>query len=192
MIYDKIIVWADIHIGAANEIYPNPPYVGTDNEFLIGDIIDLANCPSSWIKYRADQLDKYQFGYGDRYIIGNHERQGSDGDLFKIIDTISGKAVLAHGDMQSWGQTKAFDYRSKPHGAGFMKRIFWVNALENFERVFDRKYKSGFILRARNLMQACGANTYCCGHLHPKQRVQINVPEGKIIILSRGRSEVVF
>lgn len=193
MIYEKIIVWTDTHkyAGNASKEQPTVADAGDSRVFLLGDNIDFANCNPKDLDKAERDFTSLQLAFGDRYLMGNHERL-SCYPRYILIDTYSGRAVLSHGDWESWGEAKTIAYRMKPHGASWFKRTFVVGAIEEFERVFDRKYKDEFILRARQLMQRTDAKYFCCGHLHPHERVEIKVDEGVIYILPRGRSEVVF
>lgn len=184
----SIIVWCDVHMCATNEWHEAPPAAyKSENEFLIGDIVDFANCKKKDLISAKLIFSALQGTYGDKYLVGNHCLK-SPGTRYLVIND---RTVLAHGDYESWGEEKAEKYRSKEPGAGFIKRAFWVNFLESFERVWDRKFKDEFIDRATAVMDEYGCEHYVCGHLHPKKTVVINLPGlKKITILARGKNIV--
>ena len=184
----SIIVWCDVHMLASNEWHEAPPAAyKSENEFLIGDIVDFANCKKKDLKEANELFDRFKMLYADKYLVGNHELTKPKTRYLVINDRIA----LAHGDYEAWGEAKAEKYRSKEPGAGFIKRALWVNFLESFERYWDRKYKQEFIDRATAVMDELGCDHYICGHMHPKTTAQIVLKDGRTItVLARGRNEI--
>ena len=174
-----ITVWTDTHLFAPNEI----PLDAGPGDVLIGDIVDLANCSKRDVLLAKQVLmDLCKSGV---YIFGNHERQGVVGQIFHVIN----RTAFAHGDLQS-NPEKWMDYRNKPHGAGWFKRVVIVHAIELAEKVLERPMRKEFLERASKLAKALNCDTYVCGHFHPKSRMETTFDGIKIVVLPRGRSEV--
>lgn len=182
----RIRVVADAHLFAPNElkIKFNPE---DKNEYLIGDNIDLANCSNKDVAIATDTYNQLKISYGKRMIDGNHCRISLTNDL------IFPKAgvIMAHGDFESWGPEKATEYRSKPHGAGLFKRKLLVRAIEAYEKSVGRTLDQQFIENAVKLAKSHGCHTYVAGHLHPKEMIDIVADGIRIIIVPRGKTEIV-
>lgn len=194
----KLTIWADTHKWAPNALKDQPTVndAKDPNCWLLGDIIDLANCKKTSVESAKTEYNNLKAAFGYRYIPGNHERMLLTNDcIYQPYYTEDGKLnqiILFHGDFESWGPKKAKKYRSKEHGAGPFKRKFIVNAIEGFELLFDRNFKQAFINRCRELMKThfYQHTTLICGHMHPDNVEHINVPEGKIIVVPRGKTEL--
>lgn len=175
---------SDLHEGAPNELqgYAYPYQPQNDKEYYVGDNIDMTNCKKSKVKFYQDKLNKLKQFYGDRLITGNHEAQ-RDTDRLVIIKP--GIAVM-HGDDIFWGRNKSAEYRQKDHGAGFLKRGLWVNALEAIEQGYDRKVSDQDLNRFSAICDTFGVHTIIVGHLHPTKQLDIDHNGKKLIVLKRG------
>lgn len=181
----KLSLIADTHLFAPNEMKVD--FNGENqNEYLLGDIVDLANCKKKEVDKAYLEYKKLKDIYGRRFLCGNHERISVTNDLISPKDGV----ILAHGDFESWGHEKAFEYRSKPHGAGAFKRKFVVGMVEAFEKSVGRDLDQKFIEAAVKLAKDYGCHTYIAGHLHPKEMIDIIADGIRIIIVPRGKTEV--
>jgi UDP-2,3-diacylglucosamine pyrophosphatase LpxH len=172
----------DLHIGSPIQIMEDQ-YMNVqsdENTFFLGDIIDLANCKKSEIKKYQDVYLQLKRKHGENIIPGNHERSGISEHVIKRPNF-----VAVHGDLQA-NLKRWTEYRSKPHGAGFLKRTFLVPFIREAEMIVERKPKSDFLDRAADFSLAFGMNTYICGHFHPKNKIEIMHKGVRIIILPRG------
>lgn len=174
----------DLHIYAPNELegFRNCFNPNDLNEYFLGDNFDLTNCKKKEVRAVQRELDKLKEKYGDRFITGNHEAQ-RDTDRLVIIKP--GIAVM-HGDDIFWGREKSVKYRRKDHGAGFLKRGLWVNALEAFEAGYDRKISKEDIERFIAICKHYGVHTIIVGHLHPAKQIILKQDGFTLICLKRG------
>lgn len=174
----------DLHIYAPNELegYRNCFNPSDENEFFLGDNFDLINCKKKEVKNVQREIDKLKEKYGKKFITGNHEAQ-RDTDSLVIVKP--GIAAM-HGDDIFWGREKSVKYRQKDRGAGFLKRGLWVNALEAFEQGYDRKVSDEDLKRFDSVATANGVHTIIVGHLHPKDQLNINYNNKRLVVLKRG------
>lgn len=183
------IFHTDTHIGATNQL---PGFSEKDldpsneNEWVLGDVFDLTNCKKKEVKLLQGRLDHFRKLYGKRYITGNHEAQ-KDADLFQWIDQSKGVAAM-HGDFIFWGLEKSFKYRNKDHGAGLLKRLLWVNAIEAIEKGYDRQVNSDDLNRFSGYCKSNGIKVLIVGHMHPKKTLKIYHGDLVLIVLKRGTS----
>lgn len=174
----------DIHEEAPNELagFRNCYNPSDKNEYYIGDNIDLINCKKKDVARLQARINELRLLYGDRFITGNHEAQ-RDSDRLVIIKP--GVAVM-HGDLIFWGKEKSEKYRRKDHGAGFLKRGLWVNALEAFEAGYDREISEEDIHRFIDLCHQHNVHTIIVGHMHPKVQKILQRADLTLIVLKRG------
>lgn len=174
----------DLHLGAPNQLEGRYVIDWADERMIYGgDNLDLANClkkHSNSLQFAVDQAKKFA---GWRFKSGNHERQKDFDYLTKIPNSRVG---YMHGDLIFWGWEKSKAYRAKDHGAGFLKRTFWVNALDALENGYDRKISSEDLDRFYDIAVANDVDEIIVGHLHPKQILRVNY-KGKILtVCPRG------
>lgn len=187
----KITLITDVHEGAPNEIKVQYNPMDKD-EYLLGDIVDLANCTIGDVpKYKRRRLELKAAYNQDklRYIDGNHCRIILHDQCIRLFDRYGKLVVMYHGDYISWGAEKSLSYRSKKLGASFFKRQILVRAIEQFEETIGRRLtdvKLDMVKKAK----ADGASTIIIGHCHPKETIDEVIQGVRIIILKRGRSEV--
>lgn len=177
----------DLHLYAPNSILDESVFSPSNSrEFYLGDNYDLANCKKSEVKEVQEKVTKLKRLYGGRFISGNHERQ-NDQDKFVLVTE---SVYTMHGDLIFWGGQKSQDYRSKPHGAGFLKRGVWVNALEAFENGYDRKVNDTDLSRFIDLAVKIDAKRIIVGHLHPSKQLDIECNGRLLTVLKRGVTEL--
>lgn len=179
-----VTVISDVHLFAPNEIRVtfNP---SDQSEILLGDVVDMVNCDRKHVNLASAKLELLISKYFDRYILGNHEASSKTNQVY-----IRGSTVFAHGDFESWGDKKAIAYRSKPHGASWIKRTFLVNAIEFAEMLFDRPQGLDFLKRASSLAKKHNCKKFVCGHFHPRQRVVTEFDGVIVEVVPRGKTEV--
>lgn len=188
----RFSVWTDVHMYAPNSLFKTPEEFLSrlnpkdPNEYMLGDVVDLANCKNKDVEEAGKARLRLKEVYGKRWIDGNHCR------ISRTNDLIFPKAgvVMAHGDFESWGAEKAIEYRSKPHGAGLFKRKLLVRAIEAYEKSVGRTLDQQFIENAVKLAKSHGCHTYVAGHLHPKEIIDIVADSIRIIIVPRGKTEI--
>ena len=179
----------DLHIFAPNELKIKGDQFNPQlpREYYIGDNLDLINCKKKDVPKVQALIDFLREKYGKRFITGNHEAQR---DMDKLIIIKPGVAVM-HGDLIFWGIEKSEKYRKKDHGAGFLKRFFWVNALETVEAGYNRKISKEDIDRFDEICKVHGVHTIIVGHLHPEKTITTISPQGnKLIALKRGVNDL--
>lgn len=179
--------WTDVHEGAKNEISLMLPENPDEDTYFLGDIFDLSNCKKSDVKYYQGQINAYRQKMGQRYRLGNHERQ-RDRDILLHIGYGVG---IMHGDEISWGAKRSMNYRSGEHGAGFFKRVMFTEAREIVEQGWERELSEEDLQRADDLMAMAGCHTVIIGHCHPRKQRVYKTPNGrKLIVLKRGLTEL--
>lgn len=177
----------DLHLYAPNAILDESVFSPSNSrEFYLGDNYDLANCKKSDVKEVQDKVTRLKRLYGGRFISGNHERQ-SDSDSFAKINN---DVAVMHGDHIFWGEEKSKDYRSKPHGAGFLKRGLWVNALEAIENGYDRKISDKDLDRFFDFAMKINVKRIIVGHLHPSKQLDVECSGRVLTVLKRGATEL--
>ena len=176
--------YTDIHEYAPNII--NCPIIPGPNKVYVGDNIDLANVA----KDQVGSAEKRLKGLAEKEWLlwknGNHERQKDSDTLSKLTDAIG----CMHGDGIFWDKKKSDKYRSKDHGAGFLKRKLWVNALESLENGWDRAVSKSDLERFYQHCLSNGVNCIIVGHLHPKKLLNIKYKGMTLIVLPRGYTEL--
>lgn len=186
-----ITVLNDIHEGSTMELkFAKSPYYPRDpDEYYIGDNIDLVNCKKKYVDMYTRKLNDLKAAYGRRFITGNHEAQSDEDQLVVVEGTNTG---LMHGDFIFWGSEKSIKYRQKDHGAGFLKRGLWVNALEAFENGYDRPITSEDLARAEWIARDKKLDRLIVGHKHPGKRQVYKLLNGatEFIVLPRGINQV--
>lgn len=177
----------DLHLHAPNALDINNPFNPSNpREYYIGDNLDMTNCKKKDVQKVQREINFWRDLYGYRFITGNHEAQ-RDSDTLVVVK--QGVGVM-HGDDIFWGREKSLQYRRKEHGAGFLKRSLWVNALEAFENGYDRKVSEEDLVRFDSLCKHHGVPTIIVGHMHPKETFEINRNGNKLIVLKRGVNEL--
>lgn len=177
----------DLHLYAPNAILDESVFSPSNSrEFYLGDNYDLANCKKSDVKEVQDKVTRLKRLYGGRFISGNHERL-NDQDKFVLVTE---SVYVMHGDLIFWGAQKSQDYRSKSHGAGFLKRGVWVNALEAFENGYDRKVNDTDLARFLDLALKIDAKRIIVGHMHPSKQLDIEWGGRVLTVLKRGVTEL--
>lgn len=182
---------ADFHIGAPNQLEGyGPQNLDPSNfdEWVLGDVYDLVNTKKSLVEAAEAEFKKMRALYGRRYITGNHEAQG-DYDHFEWVDEEKRIAVM-HGDYIFWGNEKSMKYRRKSHGAGFLKRLLWVNAVEAFEAGYDRQLKEDDLDRFVKFCKLNQIKTLIVGHLHPSKPIDFMRDGRRLIVLKRGTTMI--
>lgn len=179
----------DLHIHAPNELKIKGYLFNPSNqkEYYLGDNLDMTNCKKMDVRTTQSHINILRTAYGNRFIAGNHEAQR---DCDRLVIIKPGIGVM-HGDLIFWGIEKSEKYRRKDHGAGFLKRFFWVNALEALEAGYDRKISKEDIDRFDEICKVHGVHTIIVGHLHPEKTITTISPQGnKLIALKRGVNDL--
>lgn len=182
----RYTVLNDLHIGAPYEICVNEfnAIVPGPNVVSIGDVIDNKNCLVKDVSMMLTKLKKHANDFGVNWIAGNHELNQVPGGNYIIKDNV----VFSHGDFESWGIQRAMAFRSgHTPGASALKRLF-VQAVDELRLLVDgRKLSDFFIASSIKIMDQYKAKTYCCGHLHPRETIDMILPSGhRIVVLKRG------
>lgn len=181
--------WAfayDLHRGSTNEVSLN---LNLDDPRLIfgGDIYDLTNTKKSDLENQRAKMKRAKAALGPRYLYGNHEAQRDMDVLWIIPGTRTG---VMHGDLIFWGDDKSEAYRRKSHGAGFLKRGIWANALEAFENGYDRKVKTDDLERFYRLAVHWNVDRIIVGHMHPSKHLEIDYKGKRLTVCKRGLTEL--
>ena len=185
-------VYCDLHIFSPIEMMAEElinllpsPYI-----ILNGDIVDRAGCKKSEVDAATALYRRLKKAHGDNYVDGNHERAGF-GNVMTIRNTDSGKAIFAHGDLES-NLLKWNEYRNQPHGAGFFKRKFIIPFIREAEEIIDRKPKKDFLDNVAVLCADWGAKIFVAGHFHVKEKVEVIHKGIRVIILPRGKTTLLL
>eukprot|EP00027_Filamoeba_sp_ATCC50430_P003160 CAMPEP_0168556808 /NCGR_PEP_ID=MMETSP0413-20121227/9082_1 /TAXON_ID=136452 /ORGANISM="Filamoeba nolandi, Strain NC-AS-23-1" /LENGTH=172 /DNA_ID=CAMNT_0008587783 /DNA_START=44 /DNA_END=562 /DNA_ORIENTATION=- len=158
------------------------------NEIYLGDNIDMANCLKSEIEKAQKEHDDLKSVYQERMVTGNHSRTLPIGEYY-IVNGEFGRVFCTHGDREA-NEEYWKAYRSKPKGAGFLKRTFWVPALEIFEDIYDRSIHTEIFDRMASVAKSNNCTAYICGHFHPKEVIDVMHNDVRILVLPRGRTEL--
>lgn len=175
----------DLHSFSTNAISTNGVTVYLNDPYTIcgGDNFDIVNCKKSDVKKVQGYIDAWKEAMGDRYIFGNHEAQRDNDRMYKIRGTRVG---VMHGDLIMWGKKKSEKYRRKDHGAGFLKRGLWVNALEAFENGYNRKVNDEDLERFYEQCILHDVDRIIIGHMHPEKQIDIIYKGKHLTICKRG------
>ena len=190
----KFIIYNDCHIGSdycddqslLAQILSEP---ASDYTIYNGDVIDLACCPKDKVAKYETILNAIERSNIDNFTTGNHERCGSR-NLYLIKTTPDGKKVLfTHGDVfMDWKKWEK--YRSKPKGAGFLKRKL-VSILDDMDWIKgNRPVPESFYEKAYEKAKRHNCNYVICGHLHPLKTQSKIKGDITIMVLPKGRNEV--
>lgn len=179
----------DEHEGSTNGLELDHRPFNYLNPFLIygGDNIDLVNCKKKDVKAYQVMIRVLKEKMGDRYLFGNHEAQGDSDRMYKIPNTRIG---VMHGDLIMWGKEKSEKYRKKKHGAGFLKRGLWVNAVEAFENGYNRKVNNDDLERFYSQCIQNDVDRIIIGHMHPDKQIEIIYKRKHLTICKRGLTEL--
>lgn len=151
----------------------------TKNTILIGDIVEGANCKKKDIPLVEKTIKELTEKFGEKYIYGNHEREGIKNNHY-----IENGIYFTHGDLES-NYDKWMEYRFKPKGAGWFKRNIWSKIVNEFDEL-DREPKTDFLIAASNVAKKNGCKTYVAGHFHPKKLIDVTYNGVRIVIVPRG------
>lgn len=187
---EHLIIYNDNHwfspIAISETIDQYKVEMGSPNVYSIGDNFDLANCRKEDIeivKAYREKFAKYQ-----NYADGNHEVTSKLNVIFPY-QYKDKRIVLAHGDFEAWGYQRAIDFRSKPPGASWMKRLFIKPYNEVYDDLINSKIHQDFLDRAEISARPYAANFFICGHKHPQEIKTATTRNGvKVIVLPRGRN----
>jgi hypothetical protein len=136
----KLKIFCDTHLGSPIEMKPDGLFKADENTILAGDIIDLSNVKNKMIGYYKELFDELRLIHGENYIIGNHEKMGTENE-FVIKTTESGTRIcILHGDIEA-NPKRWIRYRQEPHGAGWFKRKFIIPFIREAEEIVERKPK---------------------------------------------------
>lgn len=178
----------DIHEGSTMQIAKCSDFKWDQADIIYGaDNIDMTNCKKSMVNHYQELIYKLKNILGDRFLTGNHCAQRDSDRLYKIPNTRVG---VMHGDLIFWGKEKSQKYRNKKHGAGFLKRGLWVNALEALENGYDRKVNDDDLERFHALCLIYDVDRIIVGHLHPKRQIDIFYKGKHLTICQRGLTEL--
>lgn len=178
----------DTHQGSTNSVDVGHS-LDLKDPFLIygGDNFDLTNCKKDQVKFFQSEINRIKSVIGDRFISGNHEAQRDSDKLYIIPGTRTG---VMHGDYIFWGKEKSDKYRMKKRGAGFLKRLFWVNALEAFENGYNRKISTEDLDRFYEYCIRKNVDRLVVGHLHPDKHLEIDYKGKRLTVCKRGLTEL--
>ena len=178
----------DAHQGSTMQIDRCSDYLWTQKDLIYGgDNIDLVNSRKYQIPYFQSEINRIKALLGDRFITGNHEAQRDSDCIYIIPNTRTG---VMHGDYIFWGKEKSDKYRQKKHGAGFLKRFFWVNALEAFENGYDRKVTTEDLERFYEYCIRKNVDRIIVGHRHPSEHLEIDYKGKRLTVCKRGLTEL--
>lgn len=153
----------------------------TKNTILLGDIVEGANCKKSDVPRVEEKIRLLTLLFGDKYIYGNHEREGIKNNHY-----IENGIYFTHGDLES-NYDKWMEYRFKKKGAGWFKRNIWSKIVNEFDEL-EREPKTNFLIEASHAAKIHGCHTYVCGHLHPKKLIDVTYGGVRIVIVPRGHT----
>lgn len=178
----------DKHAGSTNSIELGKS-LDLNDPLLIygGDNFDMTNCRKDQVKFFQSEIDRCKQMLGDRFISGNHEAQKDSDRIYIIPNTRTG---VMHGDYIFWGKEKSDKYRQKKHGAGFLKRGLWVNALEAFENGYNRKVTTEDLERFYQYCVKKNVDRIIVGHLHPNEHLEIDYKGKRLTVCRRGLTEL--
>lgn len=182
----KLNIYTDVHLYS-------PAYDGTqikdvENSYFIGDIVDLANCKKEDIAKCMTMRNAMKVN-SKGWIDGNHERISLSNDNIHLTRVLT-RVVMVHGDFEAWGDERAVKYRSKSHGAGFLKRQLWTRALKFFEDIWPVKVSKKMITNLHATAVNHSSDIIIAGHVHPSQRFDKVIDGVRIIVLKRGHNIV--
>lgn len=192
---EKLFFYADVHLfspiasHSKNDILSLEP---KKNLFFMGDIVDRANCEKSKTAEATETMKYLESKHGSHFIFGNHERNSINGNQYYLHEAESGaRAIFAHGDLEA-NFEKWTEYRDKKIGAGFLKRKFLVPFIREAEEIIDRKPKKEFLENVKALCAKNWASIYICGHFHVKEIMEFDHEGIRIVMLPRGKSELII
>jgi predicted phosphodiesterase len=191
----KLKIFCDTHLGSTIEMKPDGLFIADENTILAGDIVDMSNVKHKMIGYYKELYDELRMIHGDNYIIGNHEKMGTENE-FVIKTTESGTRIcILHGDIEA-NPKRWIRYRQEPHGAGWIKRTFLIPLIREAEEIIERNPKKEILDRMAFKAYQLDCDVYVCGHFHSKEKLELSHfylgKTYKIIILPRGMTELEF
>lgn len=150
------------------------------NVWMLGDIKERKNCAAGDLFSINKDYALLKNLYGDRYIDGNHEVNGSNSSRYTIAE---GHICMAHGDYILWGDKKANEFRNNKAGgdSGFIQKMLAKKhgSISNSEAKELANY-------ARSLR----CDVIVIGHVHPKVTFDQVVGGVRVICCPRGRTEL--
>lgn len=186
----------DVHVYGPHELVAPYDLALEYQQYLIGDIVDMANVKKDKIKEAKRFMAHLVKEFNGAYVMGNHElwtektMNGLDTPEYLVIKNPGNHVLLCHGHVPLWGRKKTAKYMGKKPGAGFFKRTF--------SKIFNkwRDTFGGFSISEddiKNLYRYAvehGCKTIIVGHKHPLETKYYKVKGVRIVILKRGFNEV--
>lgn len=157
-----------------------------EHVYYLGDNVDVKNAHKSKVFEAQEFVAELEKKAGNHYISGNHELNHHNMEHVILESGI----YLTHGDIFSYGEEGANEWRRKKAGKGKFWR--WVRGLQ---KNYKRKKGVGNYVGSKDFKEAClkkatefGCLTVIIGHKHPK-RLQKQMYKGiTIYVLPRGKT----
>lgn len=155
--------------------------------YFLGDIFDFACMPKDRVESAQLKFKNVMEEMKDRYIFGNHEREGL-GSVVKIITSKANgrKYALVHYDLQvdaTKGNHKWRDYRFKPQGASWLSLIK-TSLLDSMDWLKARRpLPKGFIEHCASYCRDLGVDGIVGGHFHVEAERRYYFEDKEIIVL---------
>jgi metallophosphoesterase superfamily enzyme len=182
----KFIVYNDVHVGGGHEMDIRLPRMAGDNIILNGDNIDLTGCAHKDVDKYFTLYRQLRLIHGRRMIRGNHGGPVSGSDGY-----VDGNVIFRHGHHEMWKENKVIKWQHKTMGSGWLKRKILVPAFDKIRHFRKYKIKKRFkdnIIDFSNRYP--GIDTMVFGHAHPNEVIDIKIDRMRVIILPRGKNEV--
>lgn len=176
----------DLHIFAPHALCKYNDKRLAQQQYLIGDIVDYANCKKKELKIADALYKKLKEIYGECYVDGNHELKYGSGSDFITIPNPGNKIMLCHGHIPLWSPEKAKKWMSQDPGAGIIRRSisFLFNKWRDQFGGFKITQEDCATLARYAKKHKC--KTIIIGHKHPKESFWTKHSGIKIVILKRG------
>lgn len=151
------------------------------------DMMCVANKLVAWLQAKRNL---FRAMYRKLCVSGNHSGEPSQiGEVIIVhVTNEAGEVIysIAFLHPDCFDYERWLKYRGKAKGAGWLKRTFWVNGIETFEKLHDRKIKQKVIDAAREACKELGVQKIYGGHYHIDSIIDLG-NKLTLQLLGRGR-----
>ena len=177
------IFYADNHFFGVDPIEDELEF--GDNIYYMGDNVDVKNTLKSKVFEAQEFVAELEKNAGDHYISGNHELN------HRNMEHVTEDGIyLTHGDIFSYGEEGAIEWRKKKAG-----KSKWWRCARGMQSKYKRKEGVGDKVGNEKFKEACikkakefGCHTVVIGHRHPKRLLKEVYKGITIYVLPRGKT----
>ena len=178
-------IYNDIHKFGPHEIEVDFEF--SETHIYLGDIVDLGACKYSELPQANEFLYDLIKKADGNFVSGNHEKMME----YKYI--IKDNVLFTHGDLIFKDITAAKNFRWGREGSGWFRRLY-VHAGSYLRRFLKKNQQitDSDMAEAVKWAKKFNCHTVICGHKHPVKILKRSEKGVNLIVLPRGKNQIVL